>query len=217
MVSLEADVEGRRALERKGYGEVFGVKSVLISIRPEWCKMIAEGKKTIEVRKTRPKLECPFQCYIYCTSGKTVRTPQKPYCKNIDGSIVYKRKIMNVKVVGEFTCDRIDTYPFVQRKHPELNGARDCADGWYGIYEEELRDTCLSEIELKLYGSHADLYGWHISGLKIYDEPRELSEFGRIRDCEKCDEPRASACNQCIFDREIKHPPQSWCYVEGGV
>ena len=45
---------------------------------------------------------------------------------------------MNVKVVGEFTCDRIDTYPFVQRKHPELNGARDCADGWYGIYEEEL-------------------------------------------------------------------------------
>ena len=84
MVSLEADVEGRRALERKGYGEVFGVKSVLISIRPEWCKMIAEGKKTIEVRKTRPKLECPFQCYIYCTSGKTVRTPQKPYCNNID-------------------------------------------------------------------------------------------------------------------------------------
>ena len=76
------------------------------------------------------------------------------------------------------------------------------------------RDTCLSEIELKLYGSHADLYGWHISGLKIYDEPRELSEFGRIRDCEKCDEPRASACNQCIFDREIKHPPQSWCYVK---
>ena len=121
---------------------------------------------------------------------------------------------MNVKVVGEFTCDRIDTYPFVQRNHPELNGARDCADGWYGIYEEELRDTCLSEIELKLYGSHADLYGWHISDLKIYDEPRELSEFGRIRDCEKCDETRASACNRCIFDREIKHPPQSWCYVE---
>ena len=163
------------------------MKSVLISIRPEWCKMIAEGKKSIEVRKTRPKLECPFQCYIYCTSGKTVRTLKKPYCKNIDGSIVYKRKIMNVKVVGEFTCDRIDTYPFVQRDHPKLSGARDCADGWYGIYEEELRDTCLSEIELKLYGSHADLYGWHISGLKIYDEPRELSEFGRIRDCEKCD------------------------------
>ena len=34
-----------------------------------------------------------------------------------------------------------------------------------------------------------------------------------IRDCEKCDETRASACNRCIFDREIKHPPQSWCYV----
>ena len=42
-------------------------KAVLISIRPEWCDLIMRGKKTIEVRKTRPKLETPFKVYIYCT------------------------------------------------------------------------------------------------------------------------------------------------------
>lgn len=41
-------------------------ESVLISIRPEWCNLIADGKKTVEVRKTRPKLETPFKCYIKC-------------------------------------------------------------------------------------------------------------------------------------------------------
>lgn len=46
------------------------MKAVLISIQPKWCEMIASGKKTIEVRKTRPKIETPFKCYIYCTEGK---------------------------------------------------------------------------------------------------------------------------------------------------
>lgn len=33
------------------------MKSVLISIHPKWCELIADGKKTVEVRKTRPKIE----------------------------------------------------------------------------------------------------------------------------------------------------------------
>lgn len=44
-------------------------KAVLISIRPKWCERIASGEKTIEVQKTRPKLETPFKCYIYETRG----------------------------------------------------------------------------------------------------------------------------------------------------
>ena len=42
-------------------------KAVLISINPKWCELIASGKKTVEVRKSRPKLETPFKCYIYQT------------------------------------------------------------------------------------------------------------------------------------------------------
>ena len=66
-------------------------KAVLISIRPKWCELIANGKKTVEVRKTRPKLGTPFKCYIYCTqSGVALGAWGK-----------------HGKVIGEFTCDRI--------------------------------------------------------------------------------------------------------------
>ena len=56
-------------------------KAVLISLRPEWCEKIINGRKTIEVRKTRPKMDTPFKCYIY--------------------------KCGNGKVIGEFLCDEI--------------------------------------------------------------------------------------------------------------
>ena len=49
------------------------MKAILISIRPKWVEKIASGEKTIEVRKTRPKIEMPFKCYIYCTK------PSKKY------------------------------------------------------------------------------------------------------------------------------------------
>lgn len=45
-------------------------KAVLMSTQPKWCELIANGKKTVEVRKTRPKLKTPFKVYIYCTKGK---------------------------------------------------------------------------------------------------------------------------------------------------
>lgn len=32
--------------------------------------MRKSGEKTIEVRKTRPKMATPFKCYIYCTKGQ---------------------------------------------------------------------------------------------------------------------------------------------------
>lgn len=48
------------------------MKSVILSIRPNWCEKIISGKKTIEIRKTKPKIETPFKCYIYCTNGETL-------------------------------------------------------------------------------------------------------------------------------------------------
>ena len=45
-------------------------KAVLLSIQPRWCGLIVSGKKTIEVRKTRPKIETPFKCYIYQIKSK---------------------------------------------------------------------------------------------------------------------------------------------------
>lgn len=68
--------------------------AVLISINPKWCKLIASGEKSIEVRKTRPKINAPFKCYIYCT--QVGNTP--------------KRYDWPGKVIGEFVCDWCEQY-----------------------------------------------------------------------------------------------------------
>lgn len=48
-------------------------------------------------------------------------------------------------------------------------------------------------------------YGWHISDLRIYDAPRELSGFTGLRN---------TRFGAAPYD--IKRAPQSWCYVEEG-
>lgn len=62
--------------------------AVLISIKPKWCKLIASGEKSIEVRKTRPKINAPFKCYIYQT------LPKHGDWNERDG-----------RVIAEFICD----------------------------------------------------------------------------------------------------------------
>ena len=56
------------------------MKAVLISIKPKWCDLIRRGRKTVEVRKTCPKLEVPFKVYIYETmdGGRGTRKPLAP-------------------------------------------------------------------------------------------------------------------------------------------
>lgn len=178
------------------------MKSVLLSIRPVWCEKIADGKKTIEVRKTRPKLETPFKCYIYCTSGG----------KLLAHAINAELYLVNGKVIGEFVCDNVKVI-FDTNGNPK-NYMTD-------ILPSILQKTALSYDEFGAYvGSRADknsIYGWHISDLKIYDEPKELCEFKKInRDCWYADLGFAKRdCSDCkdpgCF---LKRPPQSWCYVE---
>lgn len=61
------------------------MKCVLISIKPKWCELIANGTKTVEVRKTKPKLIPPFKCYIYCTKpSKKYQTVARPMVLNDD-------------------------------------------------------------------------------------------------------------------------------------
>lgn len=186
------------------------MKSVLISIRPQWCEKIASGKKTIEVRKTAPK-EVPFKCYIYMTATKE-RCRFWEYItayQNSKGDIVDGSQ----KVIGEFICDRIvGYYPY------GLRG--------FELSNEVLKNMCLSNKDLNEYGKLDRVYGWHISDLKIYDKPKELSEF-YIRKfdnndyCSGCIHHEAPIteypCNDCrrdAFERKyLTRPPQSWQYV----
>lgn len=130
-------------------------KAVLISIRPDWVAKILSGEKTLEVRRTRPKLETPFKGYIYCThnGGRLA---------NLEGSL-------NGKVVAEFVCDRIDC---VDIPYPAFMGKLD---------KHWMDDSCHTYWQLHRYFYHDNAYFWHISGLKIYDTPKMLHEFTGLR------------------------------------
>ena len=181
-------------------------KAVMLSIRPKWCKKIVNGEKTIEVRKTRPKLQTPFKCYIYCTMDH-------PYvsvsCAELD-KLNYRTNIVgrcNGKVIGEFTCERIVPITY--------DGGR----LWCPTNAAFSPATCLSQTEIIAYiGDKGRCYGWHISDLLIYDQPRQLTEFRRACPnswyCESCAmywENNGTCGNESL---QIRRPPQSWCYVE---
>ena len=205
-------------------------KAVLISIRPEWVEKIANGEKTIEVRKTQPKLEAPFKCYIYCTNvrpflvwGDVFRGDWVTEVTRLSG---YGRaeadsiwNVFNGHVVGEFTCDNIATYSYDYCPHPEIGMDYDCGDSWWEIDDEDLKSACMTEKEFRYYAfGSVEMYGWHISNLKIYDTPKVLSKFRRICDkgcrCEGCARYWGNGGNCGIGSLRIKRPPQSWCYVE---
>ena len=192
------------------------MKAVLMSIQPKWCEKIANGEKTVEVRKSRPKFATPFKVYIYCTKSKKHFLQSKDnmffYCEESDfigkhGAGLYQR--LNGRVIGEFVCDRIDSYV----------GKDDDNKEYWDLSVKEWEDlkkkSCLTIGQIIDYtGDSNNCYGWHISDLKIYDKPKELSEFFYA-----CKQPKGTDCSQCIDRREktcysITRPPQSWCYVE---
>ena len=189
-------------------------KAVLISIRPKWVEKIASGEKTIEVRKTKPKLETPFKCYIYCTLQGCNEFFRVDLGRDVAKWNRGKWADRKGNVIGEFTCDQIidawwDYVPDAITR--EVTGGNlEALDGT-GMTDEEL----FSYVGDSMRGH---CYGWHISDLLIYDQPRELTAFRRACKnswyCESCAmywENNGTCGNESL---QIRRPPQSWCYVE---
>ena len=179
------------------------MRAVLISIQPKWVFLIIAQKmgwdigkeKTIEVRKDFPKaVGWNKKVKIYCSKNKKSFTEiPKTYQPLME-------KFLG-KVIGEFVCDSVgkieyDPSNYFSRFSPSMNP-------W----------------EMWEYGRGKPLYGWHISDLKIYDKPKELSEFKK-----SCPYTDGTYCieNKCeyygswtgVCRRWVERPPQSWCYVE---
>lgn len=196
-------------------------KAVMISIRPNWCQKIASGEKTIEVRKTKPKLETPFKCYIYCTQDKHLAFMQNQTgtnliaCMDANAAIPVGGAIGNGKVIGEFTCDRIYE---LETKAP--GGSYYVKGDGRPTTNDVARQSCLILKDMHEYLKAAKGYGWHISDLVIYDEPKELGEFRRVcvNDlyCESCAMYWKNGGNCGNESLRLKRPPQSWCYVGDG-
>ena len=178
------------------------MKSVLISIRPQWCEKIVSGKKTIEVRKTAPK-EVPFKCYIYMTQGA-----YKDLGLYSEG--IYQNRM---KVIGEFICDKV-----IKTCGWRLRGnTQQCAKR---TPEEEMlpHSACLSIDEIVNYagGENGEICGWHISDLKIYNKPKPIMQFYKpcpikIKNCPVCE--LYSTYTGCCMNN-IDRPPQSYMFVE---
>ena len=153
------------------------MKAVMLSLRPQWCEKIFNGEKTIEVRKSRPSLDMPFKVYVYQT-------------KHNGGKAIVSEVLNSVygggKVIGSFVCDYVAPIAY------SMDGIADFID---------CKSSCLSPTDFINYGKGKPLYGWHITEPKLFDKPKELSEF--------------MLGGGWIAGRfPITRPPQSWCYVE---
>lgn len=203
------------------------MKAILMSIQPKWCELIASGKKTVEVRRTKPRCDVPFKVYMYCTNSKEMLwilrenerefTPEKiaTICAAKDVGGAYKA---NGKVIGEFVCDNINTIELCREDVIEVGRC----ERKYVASES----ACMDYNDFLRYLGSGIGYGYHISDLVIYNKPKELSEFYRKCKnfaCEVCEHLKYQSVNSDEYDYDceflggnipITRPPQSWCYVE---
>lgn len=178
---------------------------IMQSIRPKWCELIISGKKTIEVRKRKPNCETPFKVYIYCTTIKSMNT--------FDYVQIHRRTNGLIdewwgRVIGEYICDEITTYSYDKVKC-EYDRAY-----WFPNHRTK---SCLSDEDMLTYGDGKTLYAYHISDLKIYNKPLELSDF--FHPCSYTDKP-CSLCKYADYSSGelecrtgIDRAPRDWCYV----
>lgn len=214
-------------------------KAIMLSIKPQYVAEILNGDKILEIRTTCPKewknylsgktlyKPEPMKVYIYCT--KTKKTGNAWTDGDILGFDSYRKirfcnycqneDIMNGRVVAEFTLKEVEKI-----KMPT------------NLSKEFMNKCCLDGFQIMEYlggDFYKDFYAWHIDDLKIYDKPKELSEFTH---CICPEMPYCPSCSQggeSISESEaeayymdgccetewyccnwMKKAPKSWCYIE---
>ncbi len=213
---------------------------ILASLKPYYYYLIGERKKNIEVRKSALK-NLPQDIVFYMSKD------EKSFAK-IPKEFQEKYRKHFGKVGLAIVCDKIEDFycasvPYLKENNLGYGQFVDNGvykvNGWHeGIVFErndryietmlnndDLKEMCLSAQELFDYiGVGKHLYSWHISDLKIYDKPKELSEFYTIpksgSDCcfgclwnaTPLDE---MPCRTCKRERKyLYRPPQSYMFVE---
>ena len=170
------------------------MKTILISIRPEWVAKILNGEKTVEIRKSIPKCDLPIDVYIYCTKDKKY------------ANLINRGGFLTGMVVAKFTLNEITKFDFVFY-----------SDRQVGSYvhddntEIEIKKTCLGLQELFDYIQFGSGYEWHIDNLEIFDVPKELSDF-KVKHY-----PQFAGFVKNTTHYELQtliKAPQSWRYVE---
>ncbi len=183
------------------------MKEILISIQPQWVEKILNGEKTIEIRKTMPKCDLPAKVYIYCTKAIKFKDIYLHELKKVNDKYelgLHGNNIMNGKVVAEFTLNNIDDFSVFENGSVQYWSAHN------------LEKSALTYEEVSKYvGLNKKGYAWHISDLKVYDEPKKLSEFKVFNK----DVAEIGMFGWMFNEEELpkyiplKRAPQSWQYV----
>ena len=209
------------------------MKAIMISIRPEWVAKILNGEKVLEVRRgsalykainTLIDKQGVAPMLVDCTKGKD-KKDSLVYVKHdlFDDSV--EEFVFNGRVVARFNAtaeeikQRIGVF-WVWGGHPYYTE---------NVSEENLlKRSCLSATKLEKYLQGKIGTAIHINDLKVFDRPKLLTEFNRVKwdkcgvkdknglyQCHKC--PYAihygHGFGDCGYDKPLK-APQSWCYVE---
>lgn len=218
------------------------MKSILLSIRPEWVAKILNGEKTIEIRKKFPK-DYVGWVYIYCTkSTHIVRHIRfKSYAEMLSyelGEIdTITTEELNGKVVARFWCDKVeDIYAeFADSDYYDLpiSSLYFTTDYCENEHEDIAELSCLYYDDLCEYLNKGKELGdededWrkkfgyaiHISKLEVFDRPRELREFNSANGftpCKKClwsDDCWAEEGYIGNHCNSLYKAPQNYCYIE---
>ena len=194
------------------------MKSILLSIKPEWIAKILNGEKTIEVRKKFPK-DYVGWVYLYCSKGI-------PYLLNKltrdvcfwEEKQITANDMLNGKVVARFWCDKVEEIKLWYSPAQADN----CVDYdvWYHETEsldddELLYRSCLSGENLINYlcrKNNNEGFAIHISKLEIFDRPRELGEFHTVN---KYGIPQYQFGKGTCDYKKLTKAPQNYCYIEG--
>ena len=238
--------------------------SVLKTVKPQICEKILNGDITTLLDKNIP-YSVPFKGYIYCAKsmytdydrnggdrGVRVQSYYNNAMKEAFGADPFYANdlftendnfyLMNGKVVGEFTCNEVDTYFYgdLSFPTPQYEGDPSVCDCGFGYFITcgELEKTGLTGEEIEEFGKGKKLYGWKISDLKVYDTPKDITSFYTAGHCfcqnkMKLKEdifgnyhyikPKNAKCYSCnhlddfsdcdLAPHIITKSPTNWCYI----
>lgn len=202
------------------------MKAVLRSIEPYFLYLVLTRQKNIEIAKEKPtRPDWNHDIYLYCKQD-TVSLSKVP--KEHQALI----KMFFGKVACKFDCDEIIEFYSNDKPDYELDFVMNdetihkisidnfSASHNFIFFEEE---SGMTKAEIRDYIGDKKGYGYHISQLEVFGEPKELSAFKRVcnGDCYNCKYAiwKTDNCSDesKVFGCQEIPAPQSWCYVEGFI
>ena len=195
-------------------------KSIIISINPKWVCKILNGEKTLEIRKLFPKDYIGW-VFIYVTKGDDNNRlcRDEHYGKKfyLCGPITHNFESLNGKVVAKFWCNKVEEI----KQYPSQNAY----DEWFDEYNTrsltaiELRKkSCLTYQELNAYLGYKVGYAIHITKLRIFTKPLELTMFRKVGFRKAQMENGKNKERQSLFELlrkwSLTKAPQSWQFIE---